>query len=307
MGEVLRRSWTCFVRERVFPPPCVRADCRASATARIWRRSPPIRMQHGWLCSAQCVEKEARVIFDHVLSTPMPDAHPNRRVPLGLLMLEHGYVSEQQLRKALEMQTRARRGRIGEWLQALHFVTERQVLTVLGVQWACPLLSLQQRPDTACSSMLPMPLLRSLHVFPVRFIPATRLLYIAVSLELNYRVLAAIDQMAGCRTTPCLVGDREMQEWLRRAQNLQGDVQVFERSSGPAEMARITGSYVARLSPEEVRIVRCGPYVWVRLMGGPSETDLLFTTNPMLGEGNMASFNQQLTSGEGDRLGTAIA
>ncbi len=297
MVEALRRSWTCAVRERVFPVPCVRADCPASATARIWRRSPPIRMQHGWLCSPHCVEKEARVIFDHVSSSPMPDALPNHRVPLGLLMLEHGYVSEPQLRKALEMQTRARRGRIGEWLQALHYVTERQVLTVLGVQWACPLLSLQQEPDPACSSMLPLPLLRSLHVLPVRFIAATRLLYIAVSLELNYRVLAAIDQMAGCHTTPCLVGDREMQERLGRAQNLKRNVQVFERSSGTAEMARITGSYVARLSPGEVRIVRCGRYVWVRLMGG-TNADLLFSTSPMAGTGSMASSSQQLMSGE---------
>jgi hypothetical protein len=28
--------------------------------------------------------------------------------------------------------------------------------------------------------------------------------------------------------------------------------------------------------------VRCGPYVWARLMGGRSETDLLFTTKAML-------------------------
>jgi Type II secretion system (T2SS), protein E, N-terminal domain len=282
MVQALRRSWIRVVRQRVFPPPCVRLDCGATAAARIWRRSPPIRMQHTWLCSAQCVEKEARVIFDQVASAPISDASPNHRVPLGLLMLEHGYVNEQQLRTALEMQSRERKGRIGEWLHALHFVTERQLLTVLGVQWACPLLSLRQEPDTFCARMLPVQLLRALHLFPVRFIPATRILFVAASLGLNYRVLAAIDQMVDCRTTPCLIGDSEMQEWLRRAQNLQRDVQVFDRSSGPAEMARITGSYVARLSPEEVRIVRCGPYVWARLMGGPSETDLLFTTKAML-------------------------
>lgn len=242
MVQALRRSWTRLVRRRVFPPPCDRVDCHASAAARIWRRSPPIRLQHGLLCSPQCLEKEARVIFDRVLSPPA-DEPPKHRVPLGLLMLEHGYVSEQQLRTALEMQARERRGRIGEWLQDLHFVTERQVLAVLGVQWACPLLSLREEPNTVCSSMLPVPLLRALHLFPVRLMSATRLLYIAVCFELNYRVLAAIDQITDCRTVPCLVEGGKMHEWLRRAQN-QHDVQVFDRSSGPAEMARITGSYV---------------------------------------------------------------
>lgn len=221
-------------------------------------------------------------------------------------MLEHGYVTEQQLRKALDMQARERRGRIGEWLQALHCATERQVLTVLGVQWACPLLLLRDEPDTACSSMLPFPLLRALHLFPVRFIAATRLLYIAVSLELNYRILAAIDQIADCRTVPCLVEDGKMQGWLRRAQN-QHDVQVFDRSSGAAEMARITSSYVARLSSAEVRIVRCGPYVWARLMGGISETDLLFTTKAMLELGTMGSSGDRPTTCQEGWIGEATS
>jgi hypothetical protein len=239
-------------------------------------------MQQAWLCSPQCLEKEARSIFDQVSAVRVPDPAPNHRVPLGLLMLEHGYVSEQQLRSALEMQTREGRGRIGEWLQVLHFVTERQVLTALGVQWACPLLSLRQAPDPACCSMLPMPLLRALHCFPVRFMSATRLLYVALCVRVNYRVLAAIEQIVGCRAIPGLVCDYKIDEWLRQAQTLEPEVQVFDRSSGPAEMARITASYVARLSAEEVRVVRCGPYVWARLRVGTSATDLLFTNKSMM-------------------------
>jgi hypothetical protein len=239
-------------------------------------------MQQAWLCSPQCLEKEARAIFDQLSSPPMPDPAPKHRVPLGLLMLELGYVSEEQLRTALEMQIRERRGRIGEWLQVLHFVTERQVLAALGVQWACPLLSLRQAPDPACSSILPMPLLRSLHLVPVRFMSATRLLYVALCVRVNYRVLAAVEQMVECRAIPCLVGDRKMDEWLRQGQNFEHDVQVFDRSSGPAEMARITASYVAKLSAEEVRIVRCGPYVWARLNVGSCATDLLFTNKDMM-------------------------
>jgi hypothetical protein len=163
-------------------------------------------------------------------------------------------------------------------------VSERQVLAVLGVQWACPLLSLREEPDTAGSGMLPVPLRRALHLFPVRNIAATRLLYIAVSLELNYRVLAAIDQITDCRTMPCLVEDGKMHAWLRRAQN-QHHVQVFDRSSDPAEMARITGSYVARLGSEEVRIVRCGPYLWARLMGGRAKRIYCLLPRPCWSKG----------------------
>jgi hypothetical protein len=248
-------------------------------------------MQHAWLCSPQCLEKEARSIFDQVSAAPVPDPTPTHRVPLGLLMLEHGYVSAEQLRTALEIQIREGKGRIGEWLQTLHFVTERQVLTALGVQWACPLLSLRHAPDPACSCMLPMPLLRALHLVPVRFISATRLLYVALCVRVNYRVLAAIEQMLRCRAVPCLAGDNKIDEWLCQGQNFECDAQVFDRSSGPAEMARITASYVARLSAEEVRVVRCGPYVWARLKVGTSATDLLFTNKSMMDEASVAIFD----------------
>jgi hypothetical protein len=53
-------------------------------------------------------------------------------------------------------------------------------------------------------------------------------------------------------------------------------------------MARITASYVARLNAEEVRIVRCGPYAWVRLKFGTSATDLLFTNKNMMDEASLA-------------------
>ena len=132
----LRRTWMRAVRRRVFAPACGRPDCQASRSARVGRRRPPIHMQHAWLCSPQCLEHEARAIFDQFASSRKTGADPGHRVPLGLLMLAHGYLNETQWQTALEAQSRARQGKIGEWLQALHFVTERQVLTALGVQWA---------------------------------------------------------------------------------------------------------------------------------------------------------------------------
>jgi hypothetical protein len=276
MVQALRRNWTRVVRHRIFPPACDQADCRASASARVWRGCPPIRMREAWLCSPQCLEREARSIFDRISSSPRMSSVSHHRVPLGLLLLEHGYVNQEQLRTALAIQMREHRGRIGDWLQALHFVTERQVLIALGVQWACPLLSARQAPDAACATILPLPLLRALRQVPVCFIPATRLLYIAVCLKIDYSVLAAIEQMVDCRPVPCLVSDCKMDEWLGQAQNCQRDVQVFDRISGSAEMARITASYAARVGAEEVRIVPCGPYIWTRLLAGGDATDLLF-------------------------------
>ena len=84
--------------------------------------------------------------------------------------------------------------------------------------------------------------------------------------------------MLDCRAVPCLVSDRVMNGLLEQAQNSRRVTeQVFDRISDSAEMARITGSYAARVGAEEVRIARCGPYIWVPLNTGHQATDLLFT------------------------------
>ena len=94
---------------------------------------------------------------------------------------------------------------------------------------------------------------------------------------MEYTALAAIEIMAAVQVIPCLVSDHDMQGMVNRAP-LVGSVppQVFCGASDAAEMARITGSYIARVGAEQARIVGCGPYGWVRLTADAQPTDLLF-------------------------------
>jgi hypothetical protein len=125
--------------------------------------------------------------------------------------------------------------------------------------------------------MLPRELLASLRMMPVRFVRSSRLLYIAVCEGINHGALAAIEQMLDGHAVPCLVSDRVMDGWLGEESTSKSPrVQVFEKSSGAVEMARITASYASRLSADGVRIARCGHYGWVRLTAAGSTSDLLF-------------------------------
>ena len=198
-------------------------------------------------------------------------------------MLSRGYVSEHQLRAALDAQQAAGRGKIGEWVQTLHYATERQVLASLSVQWACPLLVLQDQPDPGCARSIPMPLLRRLQWMPVRSAALGSLLYIAVSQRVDYAALGAIDHMLDCRTIPGLISDREMQAMQKHLpQTATVNLHVFDRISGAREMARITASYVATLGAHEIRVACCSGYEWVRLQIAGKATDLLFTlSNPV--------------------------
>jgi hypothetical protein len=54
------------------------------------------------------------------------------------------------------------------------------------------------------------------------------------------------------------------------------DAQTFDRITDPAEMARIATSYLTRLDAEEIRIVRCGAHIWIRMSENTGKVDLLF-------------------------------
>jgi hypothetical protein len=275
LRNILQRTWT-RLHHHLFPPACARPGCGAPRTPRILRRFRPIKIQGRWLCSPRCIEMELQEIFERI-TVVKPSRALTNRVPLGLLMLSRGYVDERQLQTALEAQREAGWGKIGEWMRTLHYVDERQVLAALSAQWAWPVLAINIALQPCAHPPLPWPLLHDLGVMPVRFFAANRLLYIAASSRVEYSALAAIEFMADCQVIPCLVSDHDMQGMLKRAA-LAGSVppQVFCGASDAAEMARIAGSYIARVGAKQARIVGCGPYAWVRLTAGAQPTDLLF-------------------------------
>ncbi|HST12122.1 MAG TPA: hypothetical protein VLL05_17235 [Terriglobales bacterium] len=120
-------------------------------------------------------------------------------------------------------------------------------------------------------------LLHSLRMVPVQFVRSTNLLYIALSEGVDHGVLAAIERMLRCQVVPCVVSDQTMDDWLsRESMQTSPRVQVFEKTSDAAEMARITASYAGRLSADYVQMEQCGDYAWVRLASQGKSTDLLF-------------------------------
>jgi len=66
-----------------------------------------------------------------------------------------------------------------------------------------------------------------------------------------------------------------------RQRGRPGDVEFVTRDMG--EMARITSSYVNRIVPREVRLVRIGYFIWLRLHHGRTgATNLVFNLQPAL-------------------------
>jgi hypothetical protein len=236
-----------------------------------------IRLRGLSYCAPQCFENAARQCFSDACSSLVAASAVQHRIPLGLLMLSRGQLTYPQLQAALEAQRTTGHRRLGEWLEELGFATEQQVTAGLGLQWACPVLVGRTPRDFASERMLPHRLLARLRILPVQFVPATRMFYVAFCDGIDYTALYAIEQMLDCRTQACLIGHSSMDRELERMgrQNRTGDL-LFESWHDPAAMAHITCGYALKLSAEEVRVVACGEYIWVRIAAKREVSTLLF-------------------------------
>ena len=274
--SALAEAWESL-RRKIVQPKCSRATCSSHRLPALWSSPAPVRFGGMWFCSPACAEPAIRRCLDQVRSqTTQARRHPHR-VPLGLLLLSRGELSEDQLQTALEAQRTGEPRRIGEWLQILHLASEQQVLAGLGLQWALPILSSPPAVLQSCASLLPAMVRRELRLVPVRHVGSSNELFLACSEQADQTVLASIAQMLSCRIQACLVSERTLSRWLEADLGVDEDTtQSFERVHSLAEILRITCSYAARLSSDEVRIARCQSQIWVRLSRRNKVTHLLF-------------------------------
>lgn len=258
---------------------CEESDC--GLTRRLWRRlhwwNGSIRLQGSNYCAPQCFEAAARERFARICRLAAPARPVQHRIPLGLLMLSRGQLTNRQLRLALEAQQASGNHRIGEWLEKLGFATERQVTAALGLQWACPVLTGKINLDPRSAQRLPYRLLESFRFVPVQFVDATRTFYLAFSGGIDYAALYAVEQMLECRADACLASRSTIDQALEQLGSERGHgALLFEGWREAAEMARITCSYVLKLGAEDVRIVGCKEYIWARLVASGDVAHLLF-------------------------------
>jgi hypothetical protein len=274
-------SWRSLFRTSREPAASSCGDAACSSTRRLWRR---IRWRHGTIrfrdaryCAPSCFESAARQQFARLSASPVAAAPVRHRVPLGLLMISRGQLTNQQLRSALEAQQEDGRHRLGEWLEQMGFATEQQVIAALAQQWACPVLTPQVSCDPACLRLLPYHFLETSRILPVQFVSPTRRFHLAFCDGIDYSALYAIDQMLDCRTQACFTTPSAVGRALQLIghERRPGEL-LFEGCRDASEMARITCDYVLKLGAENVRLAGCSSFLWARLSSGSDVANLLF-------------------------------
>ncbi|HXS76579.1 MAG TPA: hypothetical protein VN753_10405 [Terracidiphilus sp.] len=198
-----------------------------------------------------------------------PVQEPYRhRIPLGLLMLEKGWITAPQLRRAVEAQRKTGNLRIGEWLVRQGAADEASVSRALSMQWACPVLRLPEGRATLQAGVIPRLFLEAFKALPVRT-GGGKLLYLGFEERKDTVLSFAVEKMTGVKVESGIVPSSDF--WNAYAKALSEvfpPVQFVEAVSEPAAAHALARS-IERVQPVNSRLVRVRNWLWLRMFLKP--------------------------------------
>lgn len=247
---------------------CGNPSC-ASGWLHLWRsRSSPV-FEGMWNCSPACTTQRLETAVRRELEGRTASLDPYRhRIPLGLLMLEQGWITQKQLHGALENQRAHGQGRIGQWLVAKEGVNEELITRALGLQWSCPVLPLERHDPEALAPLLPRLFVDAFGALPLR-IAAGRMLYLGFEDRLDPALSLSLDRMANLRVESGLVtSSRFHAAHSRMLEAKFPPVELVEAASEPA-LVRVLARRLEKDRPVESRLVRVHDCLWLRLWQKP--------------------------------------
>jgi len=247
---------------------CSNPGC-GSGWLHLWRsRLAPV-FEGGWNCSAACTAaRVAASVRRELEGRGSAQENHRHRVPLGLVMLEQGWITAGQLRQALDAQRVAGGGRLGQWLVRKQGVSEALVARALGLQWSCPVLPLEFHDAEALTVLLPRLFVDAFGALPLR-VAAGKLLYLGFEDRLDPVVALAVERMSGLRVESGLVQESLFAPAHTRMLNAKfPPVELIEATSEPAAANALAKS-VEQARPVESRLVRVHDCLWLRMWRRP--------------------------------------
>jgi hypothetical protein len=252
---------------------CANPGC-GSGWLHLWRsRSTPL-FEGGWTCSAACTAARIEAALGRELDGRGSAQESHRhRIPLGLVMLEQGWITSGQLRQALDAQKVAGAGRLGHWLVRQQGVSERLVTRALGLQWSCPVLPLEFHDAEALTVLVPRLFVDAFGALPLR-VAAGKLVYLGFEDRLDPVVALAVERMSGLRVESGLVqGSLFSPAHTRMLSAKFPPVELIEAVSEPALVHALAKS-IERTRPVESRLVRVHDCLWLRMWRRPQSGPL---------------------------------
>ncbi len=261
-------------------PQCSEERCPGQS-GRLWlprSRNSGILMSRKWYCSTKCLLPSIEKSLLQLLPDPETAPAHARRVPIGLLLVQRGMISAEQLREGLALQREHGEGRLGDWLQRMGAATEADITRALAIQWGCPVFPLERDQSyRQCAGLVPLSLSQIYGLLPVFRSKDRSLLYVAFTSGVDHALLYGIEQMLGCRTVPCIVSESSYAAALANLESrAEPDETIFDSIRGPFEIALAVCGFTERLGAHALHLTRVGRTLWIRFVCRPGTRDLLF-------------------------------
>ena len=242
---------------------CSNPHC-ATGWLHLWRsRSTPV-FEGGWTCSADCTRDRIQAAVWRELDGHSGSADVYRhRIPLGLVMMEQGWITAQRLKQALEAQRSSGDGRLGDHLVRLG-ISEHLVARALSLQWSCPLLAVDFHDPHSVASLLPRFFVDAFGALPLR-VAAGRLVYLGFEERLDPVLALALERQSGLRVESGVVRGSEFRGALARMLRVPFPrVELLEAASEPA-LVHALAQAIERAGPVESRLARVHDCLWLRM------------------------------------------
>lgn len=243
---------------------CANPQCR-SGWLHVWRSSETAVFEGGWCCSEGCTVAQVQAALAREMDGWGKARENHRhRIPLGLVMLEQGWITQQALRAALAAQKAAGTGKLGRWLVRQKGASQELVTRALGMQWSCPVLDLESHNPEGLAPVMPRLFVDAFGALPLR-VAAGRILYLGFEDRLDTALALAMERIAGLRVECGLV--EEIGFRAAHARMLEArfpPVELIEAATETALAAALSKA-VERARPVETRLARVHDCVWMRM------------------------------------------
>lgn len=243
---------------------CANPRC-GSGWLKLWRsRKAPV-FEGGWCCSPACMRALVESAVSRELDTRagVADVHPNR-IPLGLHLLEQGWITRSQLRTALDAQKAAGAGRLGTWLVRGEAVSEERMTRALALQWSCPLLGLEFHRPEAMSALVPRLFIETFGALPLR-VAADRILYLGFENRPDPVLALALKRMTGLRVESGVVAASSFAPAHTRLLAAPYPSSSLVEEGDGASLTNILFQTVEQRRCADARLVRVHGCLWLRL------------------------------------------
>lgn len=244
---------------------CANPRCRSGWLHLFRERTTPV-LEDGWTCSPECTEVRVQYALQRELesSGQARELH-HHRIPLGLLMFDHGWITREALRFALEAQKSHGSGRVGERLIEQQATDEITVTRALAIQWNCPVLSPESGVAPALASVMPRLFVEAFGALPLR-IAAAKMLYLGFEENLDPALALAIERITGLRVESGIVPSSVFRAAHMRLLNEKFPrIQLGEAFTELAA-AHMLARAIERAQPVASRLVRVHNCIWLRML-----------------------------------------